>query len=107
MATEPSGGNVFADLELPEAEAVLLRSSLMIESRRLMDSRELTQTAAAKLVGISQAEFSKLLHGNLRLYMALRPMRMLNAFDQDIAITVRPHPKAGEGGRITLRPVTT
>ena len=66
MAIEPSGGNVFADLELPEAEGLLLRSSLMIGSRRLMESRELTQTAAAKLVGIGQAEFSKLLRGSLR-----------------------------------------
>ena len=66
MAIEPSSGNVFADLELPEADELLLRSSLVIELRRLMESRKLTQTSAAKLVGIGQADFSKLLRGNLR-----------------------------------------
>ena len=84
-----------------------MRSSLVIELRRLMEARKLTQTAAAKLVGIGQAEFSKLLRGNLRRYTAERLMRMLTAFDQDVEITVRPHPKAGEGGRIVLHPVTT
>ena len=107
MAIEPSSGNVFADLELPEADELLLRSSLVIELRRLMESRKLTQTSAAKLVGIGQADFSKLLRGNLRRYTAERLMRMLTAFDQDIEITVRPHPKAGEGGRITLHPAAT
>jgi hypothetical protein len=31
-------------------------------------------------------------------------MRMLTAFDQDVEISVKPHKKAGEGGRITFVP---
>ena len=101
-----SCGNVFADLGLADADELLLRSSLIIELRRLMEARKVTQTAAAKLVGIGQGDFSKLLKGNLRLYTAERLMRMLTAFDQDIEITVKPHANAGEGGRITFHPVT-
>ncbi|WP_420965486.1 hypothetical protein [Bradyrhizobium sp. B120] len=31
-------------------------------------------------------------------------LRMLTAFDQDVEITVKPHRKRGEAGRITFIP---
>ena len=92
----PISGDVFADLELPEAEDLSLRSGPVIASRRPMEARKLTQ-----------AEISKLLRGNLRRCMAEQLMRMLTALDRDIEIAVRPHAKAGEGGRIVLHPGTT
>lgn len=98
-------GNVFADLELPDAEEMLLKSSLVIALRRLIEARHLSQTAAAKRIGIGQADLSKLLSGRLRGYAVERLMRMLTAFDQDVEITVRPHARVGEGGRITVTPV--
>jgi predicted XRE-type DNA-binding protein len=97
-------GNVFADLGLPDAEEMFLKANLTAELRRLIAERKLTQTGAAKLLGTAQADLSKLLRGSLRGYSAERLMRMLTAFDQDVEITVRPHPKAGEGGRITFHP---
>ncbi|WP_425339483.1 helix-turn-helix domain-containing protein [Methylorubrum extorquens] len=100
-----SSGNVFADLELPDAQELHLKSSLVIELRRQIEGRKLTQTAAATILGIGQADLSKLLRGGLRGTSVERLMRMLTAFDQDVEITVRPHPKAGEGGRITVTPV--
>lgn len=101
-----SSGNIFADLELPDAQELHLKSSLAIELRRQIESRRLTQTAAAKILGIGQADLSKLLRGGLRGASVERLMRILTAFDQDVEITVRPHPKAGEGGRITVTPVS-
>ena len=95
-------GNVFADLDLPDADGLLLKSSLVIALRRLIESRGLSQTAAAKLIGIGQADLSKLLGGRLRGYTVERLMRMLTALDQDIEITVRPSTDPGAGGRIRL-----
>ncbi|MDV2987682.1 UNVERIFIED_CONTAM: helix-turn-helix transcriptional regulator [Methylobacteriaceae bacterium AG10] len=97
-----SSGNVFADLGLPDAGELMLKSQLTAELRRLIKARKLTQIAAAKVLGIGQADLSKLLRGSLRGYSVERLMSFLTAFDQDVEITVRPHPRAGEGGRISL-----
>jgi predicted XRE-type DNA-binding protein len=96
-------GNIFADLGLPDAEEMLLKSTIVIELERLIKQRKLTQTAAAKLIGIGQADLSKILHGRFRGYSEAKLMRMLTVFDQDVEITTRPHRKAGEAGRIIFR----
>jgi predicted XRE-type DNA-binding protein len=46
----PSSGNVFTDLDFDEDEAehLRIRSTLMIEVRKLIEERKLTQAAAAK-----------------------------------------------------------
>lgn len=101
---EKGSANIFADLGLPDAEDMLLKSSIVVELRRLIAQRKLTQTAAAKLVAVSQADLSKILRGQFRGYSEARLMRMLTAFGQDIEITTRPHRKSGEAGRIIFRP---
>jgi predicted XRE-type DNA-binding protein len=102
IKVEEASSNIFADLGLPDAEDLLLKSKLVIELHRLIKERRLTQTRAAKLIGVSQPDLSNLLHGRLRGYSAERLMRMLTALNQDVEITMRPHRKAGEAGRITF-----
>ncbi len=95
-------GNIFADLGLPNAEEHQLKAALLVQLKRLIAERELTQTDAAKLVNMKQPDLSKLLRGHFRLVSVEKLMRMLTAFDQDIEITVKPHRKRGETGRITF-----
>ena len=83
----------------------MLKSSIVIELRRLISDRGLTQVKAAKLLGISQPDLSHLLRGDFEDYSAERLMKMLTAFEQDIEIVMKPHPKAGERGRITFKPI--
>ncbi|MGY3622987.1 helix-turn-helix domain-containing protein [Bradyrhizobium sp. USDA 10063] len=97
-------GNIFADLGLPNAEEHQLKAALVVQLKRLMAERELTQTEAAKLVEMKQPDLSKLLRGHLRLASVEKLMRMLTAFDQDVEIRLKPHRKRGEAGRITLIP---
>jgi predicted XRE-type DNA-binding protein len=99
-----SRGNVFADLDLPDAEGLLLKSGIVIELRRLIKVRGLTQVKAAKLLGISQPDLSRLLRGDFDDYSAERLMKMLTVFEQDIEIVMRPHRVAGQLGRITFKP---
>ena len=99
---EEGRGNIFADLGLPDAEDLLLKSKIAIELHRLIKERRLSQTAAAKIIGVSQPDLSNLLHGRLRGYSTERLMRMLTGLNQDVEITVRPHRKPGEAGRITF-----
>jgi len=100
---EIGSSNIFADLGLPDAEDMLLKSTIVIELRRLIEERSLSQTAAAKLIGINQADLSKILRGRFRGYSEARLMRMLTAFSQDVEITTRPHRKAGEIGKIVFK----
>jgi predicted XRE-type DNA-binding protein len=60
-----SSGNVFADLGFDSAEAQVLamRADLMIELEKQLKAQGLTQTAAAKILGVSQSRVSDLVNG--------------------------------------------
>jgi predicted XRE-type DNA-binding protein len=101
-AHEKGSGNIFADLGLPHAEEHQLKAALLVQLKRLIAERKLTQTAAAKLIEMKQPDLSKLLRGDFRLVSVEKLMRMLTAFDQDVEITLKPHRKRGEAGRIAF-----
>lgn len=66
----PSSGNVFTDLGFDEEEAehLRIRSTLMIEVRKSMEERKLTQAEAAKLMGVTQPRISDLVRGRIDLF---------------------------------------
>jgi predicted XRE-type DNA-binding protein len=94
--------NIFADLGRPDAEAHFLKAQIVAEIYRLTSERKLTQSRAGELMGVSQPEVSRMFKGNFREYSIERLMGFLTAFDRDVEIVVRPHKKAGKGGRITF-----
>lgn len=96
-------GNIFGDLGLPNAEEHLLKAALLVQIKRLIAERELTQTEAAKLIKMRQPDLSKLLRGHFKLVSVEKLMRMLTAFNQDVEITIKPHRKRGGTGRITFK----
>ena len=65
-----STGNVFRDLGFAEEEAehLRLRSLLMIEIRKLIAARGLTQKQAAALFGVTQPRVSDLVRGKIALF---------------------------------------
>jgi predicted XRE-type DNA-binding protein len=97
-------GNIFADLGVPNAEEHQLKAVLVVQLKHLIAERGLSQVATAKLVEMKQPDLSKLLRGQLKLVSVEKLLRMLTAFDQDVEITVKPHRKRGETGRITFIP---
>ncbi|CAN1503816.1 COG5606 Uncharacterized conserved small protein [Burkholderiaceae bacterium] len=56
--------NVFADLGLVDAEKLKIKTGLVIEIRKAMISRGLTQQVAAKRMGISQPKVSDMMRGD-------------------------------------------
>ncbi len=62
-----SSGNVFRDLgfRADEAENLKLRADLMIELRKLIERRRLTQGQAAALLGVTQPRISDLVRGKI------------------------------------------
>ena len=104
IKVEQGSGNIFADLGLPDAETHFLKAQIVSEIYRLAGESKLTQMQAGKRMGISQPEVSRLFKGNFREYSIERLMGFLTAFDRDVEIVARPHPrkKAGKTGRITF-----
>ena len=84
-----SGGNVFADLGVADAESHLLKAGLVRKLATVIKYRGLTQTAAAKLTGISQPDLSKVLRGRFREFSSDRLIKALSCLDTEIEITVR------------------
>ena len=90
LEQEHSSGNVFADLGLADADEHLIKAGLVIKIDRIIGQRDLTQTAAAQLMGIDQPKVSALLAGQFRGYSVERLMRFLVALGHDVEIVVKP-----------------
>ena len=65
VEVQRSSGNVYADLGLPDAEKLKIKTGLVIEIRKAMRRLGLTQQAAAKRMGITQPKVSDMMRGDL------------------------------------------
>lgn len=101
---EVGSGNVFADLGFADADDRLARSKLAQSIAQVIAARKLTQTAAARLLGIDQPKVSRLLAGKLAGFSTEQLMRFLTTLGHDVAIVVRER-KGGERGRLRVEAV--
>ena len=84
---EASTGNVFADLGLPDAEKLKIKSGLVLEITRAIRRLNLTQEAAARRMGLPQPKVSGLLRGDFSHVSERKLMECLNRLGYDIEIT--------------------
>ena len=89
-----SSGNVFADLGLPDAEKLKIKSGLVIEIRKAMQKLGLTQLEAAKRMGIAQPKVSDMMRGDFTNLSERKLMDCLTRLGYDIEIKVKPAKKA-------------
>jgi predicted XRE-type DNA-binding protein len=85
-----SSGNVYADLGLPDAEKLKIKTGLVIEIRKAMRHLGLTQQAAAKRMKITQPKVSEMMRGNFSNLSERKLMDCLNRLGYDIEIKVKP-----------------
>lgn len=100
---EASSGNVFADLEVPDAEETLAKAELAGRICAILAARKLTQAKAAALLGVDQPKVSALMRGKLDGFSTDRLFRFLNALGQDVEIVIRPRRR--DQGRASTRVV--
>jgi|SRR5688572_32897853 len=97
MATKMrrSSGNVFRDLGYgpEEAEHLRVRSVLMATLTRLIETRELTQAAAARVFGVTQPRVSDLVRGKIDLFSIDTLVDMLARAGMKVEFTAKPAPK--------------
>lgn len=100
---EESSGNVFTDLGFPHSDQELIKAKLTFEIYRIIKARGLTQTEAAKVLGIKQPHVSALMKCRPATFSMVRLMEFLIALDQDVEIAVHPKSDPGGGGKIYVR----
>ena len=101
LKVERGSGNVFADLGRPDAETQLLKAGLVTRIDKIIRQRGLKQVEAAKLLGLSQPDISRLLRGSFREYSVERLMRLLTALGRDVEIVIR-EPRSQRQGRLSV-----
>lgn len=90
IEVEIGSGNVFADIGLPNAEKLKIKSGLVIEITKAVRKLGLTQDEAARRMGITQPKVSGLLRGDFSNLSERKLMDCLNRLGYDIEIKVRP-----------------
>ncbi|MCA2997330.1 MAG: XRE family transcriptional regulator [Rhodocyclaceae bacterium] len=89
-----SSGNVFADLELPNAETLKIKSGLAIKISEAIDQLGLTQSEASERMGLPRAKVSLMLRGQFQIISERKLMDCLNRLGYDIEIKVKLAKKA-------------
>jgi predicted XRE-type DNA-binding protein len=97
-----SGGNIFADLGLPNADEELAKVDLAFEIREVIEERGLTQAEAAVIMGVDQPKVSAVVRLKLDGFSMDRLYRFLNALGRDVEIVVSPKPKGRKAAKLSV-----
>jgi len=95
-------GNVFADLGFPNPEEHLLKAQLVVNIKTVIKSRKLTQTKAAKILGIDQPKVSAMFNGQFTGFSVERLMRFLLLLGRDVEIVVKTMPRSRTHARLKV-----
>lgn len=90
VAVQRGSGNVYADLGVPDADKLRIKTGLVIEIRKAMQGLGLTQQAAARRMGITQPKVSDMMRGDFSNLSERKLMDCLNRLGYDIEIRVKP-----------------
>lgn len=99
---EEGSTNVFADLEMVDADEKLAKAELALKINLILKKKHLKQIEAAKLLGIDQSKISLLNRGRLSAFSIERLVRFLNLLNQDVEIVVRSHRRRSHHGTVRV-----
>jgi predicted XRE-type DNA-binding protein len=103
VRAEEGGGNVFADLGLPNPEQEMLKARLTLQIYRIVKARGLTQAKAGEVLGIKQPHVSALMRNRAGNFSVGRLIEFLTALGQDVQITVKSTRKAQGQMSVVMR----
>ena len=87
---EESNGNIYADLEIPNAEEMLIKAQLAAKIAEIIKERHWTQHEAADVLGITQPKLSRMLQGQFRGISEIKMLDCLTKLGRSIKIYVGP-----------------
>jgi len=94
-------GNVYADLGFRDAESMKIKAGLVTKIQDILVERQLTQIAAARIIGLPQPRLSAILRGHFHNVSERKLLACLTALGQDVQIVVKPA-KKGRAGTLTV-----
>ena len=100
VEVQRGSGNVYADLGLPDADKLKIKTGLVVEIRKAMRTLELNQQTAAKRMGIPPPKVSGMMRGDFTNLSERKLMDCLNRLGYGIEIKVQP--AAEQVGHLTL-----
>ena len=93
---------MFEDLGYPDATERQAKLRLAYALNQVLEQQELTQTAAAQLLGLTQPKVSALRHYKLAGFSVERLMTLLTVLDRDVEIVIRKKPRSRSAARISV-----
>ncbi|MFQ5644312.1 MAG: helix-turn-helix domain-containing protein [Thiogranum sp.] len=97
-----SSGNIFADIGVKNPEEALVKARLAHVIARSIETRRMTQSEAADLLGIDQPKVSNLVRGKLAGFSIDRLFRFLTLLGSDIEIVVKDSEKRNKSGHMKV-----
>ncbi len=88
---EESSGNVFADLELEDADELFTRAQIGFHIYKILTERKLKQREIAALLGIAQPDVSHLMNGHSSRFTTDKLLDFLRRMDRKVTIQISPH----------------
>ena len=102
---EESTGNVFADLGLPNPAQEQLKAHLAREIHRIVTGRKLSQSQAARALGIQQSQASALMRARPGAFSVGRLIGFLTILGKDVEIAIHDKQAAAPTGRVHVRTI--
>jgi predicted XRE-type DNA-binding protein len=99
---EEGSDNVFADLGLPNADALLVKSELALAIRNIVRARGWTQVQAAQTLSIPASDMSDLMRGKLTRFGRERLEDFLVRLGVDVQIRLSPKATSRAKARISV-----
>ena len=88
-----SSGNIFKDMDVPNADNMKVRAELIIEIKRIMEKEGWNQTEAAKHFGVTRTRLNDALRGRLEKMTIDRLVMMLAAVGHHVHVLVNKEPE--------------
>lgn len=92
---EEGSGNVFADLELEDADELFTRAKIGFQVHKILKDKKLKQREIAALLGVKQPEVSHLMNGHFSRFTVDKLLDFLKRLDRKVTIQISPR-KSGE-----------
>ncbi len=99
---EKSGGNVFADLGVPDADEMLVKAKLASKIGEILMARGWSQMEAAEVLGLPQPKLSNMLRGHFRGISEAKMIDCLTRLGRDVRIVIGKESSKASTGRVDV-----
>ncbi len=101
---EEGSGNVFADLDLKDADQLLARAQIGLHVFKILKQQKLKQREIAEVLGIAQPDVSHLMNGHFSRFTTDKLLDFLKRLHRKVTIEVSRHHKGEPYQQVTFGP---